>query len=287
MGPTARRRLAAALAASAAAAALAVGGGPAALSAAGEPSKATDVADGPFTSGSGGGDAVVAPAARVRTAQAQDALAAARRAAARQTAPPRAAIAVVTGDAVAVRDRPGGRVALRLAATTEFGTARRLGVVERRGRWLGVTVPDLPNGTLGWVDARGGAVRIERTRWSLHADLSDRTLLLRRDGRPVRRITVAIGTPSSPTPTGRFAVTDKLDGTAYGPYYGCCVLALSATQPNLPAGWTGGNRMAIHGTDAPDTIGAAASAGCLRAADDDLRALMDRVPVGTPVVIGR
>jgi lipoprotein-anchoring transpeptidase ErfK/SrfK len=121
--------------------------------------------------------------------------------------------------------------------------------------------------------------------WSLHADLSQRSLTLRYDGRAVRRLTVAIGRPGSDTPTGRFAVTDKLAGSNYGAYYGCCVLALSGHQPNTPPGWTGGNRLAIHGTDSPATIGTAASAGCLRAADSDLQVLMAKVPLGTPVFI--
>ena len=80
---------------------------------------------------------------------------------------------------------------------------------------------------------------LRRTRWSLHADLSGRTLELRRDGRRVHRLTVAIGRPGSETPTGRFAVTDKLRGSHFGPYYGCCILALSGRQPNTPPGWTG------------------------------------------------
>src|SRR5213076_3525309 len=63
----------------------------------------------------------------------------------------------------------------------------------------------------------------------------------------IRRATVGVGRLGSPTPTGHFAVTDKLNGPAYSAYYGCCILALSATQPNLPAGWSGGNRIAIHG----------------------------------------
>ena len=75
---------------------------------------------------------------------------------------------------------------------------------------------------------------------------------------------MAIGRPESPTPTGRFAVTDKLDGTAFSSTYGCCVVALSGHQHRLPAGWQGGDRLALHGTDAPSTVGAAASAGCLR-----------------------
>ena len=78
---------------------------------------------------------------------------------------------------------------------------------------------------------------------------------------------------------------DKLSGAQYGPYYGCCILALSGHQPHTPAGWQGGDRLAIHGTDAPAAIGTPASAGCLRASDRDLRVLMRRVPLGAPVFI--
>jgi len=67
--------------------------------------------------------------------------------------------------------------------------------------------------------------------------------------------------------------------------YGCCVLALSARQTRLPAGWQGGDRIAIHGTNVPSSIGAAVSSGCVHAADGDLRYLMARVPLGTPATI--
>jgi lipoprotein-anchoring transpeptidase ErfK/SrfK len=122
---------------------------------------------------------------------------------------------------------------------------------------------------------------------SLRADLSARRVDLVVGRRVVKRMRVAIGRPGSSTPTGRFAVTDKISGNRYGPYYGCCILALSGHQPNTPAGWRGGNRLAVHGTNAPGTIGAAASAGCLRGSDRDLRTLMRRVPVGTPIFIRR
>jgi lipoprotein-anchoring transpeptidase ErfK/SrfK len=202
-------------------------------------------------------------------------------------APPSLIVRVEPGAVIALRGRPNGRVVLRAGDTTGFGSAQRLGVIRNRGRWLGVTTAALPNGTLGWVDRHSAGVRVERTRWSIHADISSRTVVLRRAGRLVKRLRVAVGRPGSPTPTGRFAVTDKLSGGSYGPYYGCCILALSATQPNTPPGWTGGNRMAIHGTNDSSSIGAAASAGCLRAADSDLTFLTGRVPVGTPVVIRR
>lgn len=205
----------------------------------------------------------------------------------RQATPPSEIVVVRPRETISLRSGPGGAEALALGDRTQFGSSQRLGVVRRQGRWLGVTTPELPNGTLGWVDGRSPKIRIERTRWSIHADVSSRTVVLRRAGKPVRRLSVAVGRPGSPTPTGRFAVTDKLSGGDYGPYYGCCILAISATQPNTPPGWTGGNRMAIHGTSDPGSIGAASSAGCLRAADGDLRALMGSVPVGAPVVISR
>lgn len=197
---------------------------------------------------------------------------------------PRPNLAVVR-HRVPLRARPNGRVVARAQARTEFGGRRVLSVAARRGPWLGVVTPELPNGKLAWVHGRNRGLALRRTAYSLHADLSARRLVLRKRGRRIRRVTVAIGGPGSETPTGRFAVTDKLSGGGYGPYYGCCILALNGEQPNLPAGWQGGDRLAIHGTDAPGTIGAAASAGCLRAGDADLRALMRRVPLGTPVFI--
>ena len=54
---------------------------------------------------------------------------------------------------------------------------------------------------------------------------------------------------------------------------------------HLPAGWTGGDRIAIHGTNDPGSIGVPSSAGCPHASDEDMRFLMARVPLGTPVLI--
>jgi len=194
------------------------------------------------------------------------------------------AVAIVRRS-VPLRVRPNGRVAARAGTSTEFGSRRVLSIAAQRGPWLGVISTEMPNGKLAWVHIKNPGLHFRRHPYSLHADLSGRWLELRRGGRRIRRITVAIGRPGSETPTGRFAVTDKLRGGNYGPYYGCCILALNAHQPKLPAGWTGGNRIAIHGTDAPSTIGSPSSAGCLRAADSDLELLMSRVPVGTPVFI--
>jgi hypothetical protein len=192
---------------------------------------------------------------------------------------------VQPGRPLALYDRPFGRVVTRVGSITQFGSRRAFSVVAtRRGRWLAVTEAGVAGNRVVWVDARARGLRYARTRYRLDADLSSRTLVVRRDGVAVRRLRIAVGRPESPTPTGRFAVTDKLVGSDFSASYGCCILALSAIQPNLPAGWSGGNRIAIHGTLSPD-FGQAVSAGCMHAGDAELRYLMRLLPLGTPVVI--
>jgi L,D-transpeptidase catalytic domain len=193
---------------------------------------------------------------------------------------------VRSGDVVALRSRPFGPVVARVGAMTRFGSQRALGVVAtRRGRWLAVTEAGVARNRVVWVDARAGGLRYSRTPLELDVDLSDRTLTVRRGDAVLRRVTVGVGAFDSPTPTGRFAVTDKLDGASFSAAYGCCILALSAVQPNLPRGWAGGDRVAIHGTISPSDFGNAVSAGCVHAPDADLRYLMRAAPLGTPVVI--
>ncbi|MEA2437673.1 MAG: hypothetical protein QOF65_2229, partial [Thermoleophilaceae bacterium] len=185
-----------------------------------------------------------------------------------------------------LHSKPGGRVITHVSSTTQFGSQTTLAVAARRGQWVGLTSTDIPNGTLGWVKrGSGDGLKASSTHMSLRIDLSSRSLELR-DGRKVlRRASVGIGRPGSPTPTGRFSVTDEIPGSRYGSFYGCCIVALSGHQLHTPAGWQGGDRLAIHGTDNPGSIGVPSSAGCLHADAADLRVLMRRVPLGTPVFI--
>jgi lipoprotein-anchoring transpeptidase ErfK/SrfK len=181
-----------------------------------------------------------------------------------------------------LRDAPGGRAVARVGPRTEFGSPRVLAVVRRRDGWLGVIASEMPNGSLGWVPST--RARLVREPVRLVVDLSARRLSVVRGRRDVWSMRVGVGSPGTPTPTGTFAVTDGLlwKGSAV---YGCCVLALSGHQPQLAQGWTGGDRLAVHGTDAPGTIGAAASLGCLHATDADMRRLMRYATLGARVQI--
>jgi hypothetical protein len=206
-----------------------------------------------------------------------------------QRRPARHVIAEVRpGRTLALHSRPFGPVVARVGARTTFGSKRALGVIRtQRGRWLAVTEAGVGHNRVVWIDARAGGLGYARTRLELVVDLSSRTLTVRRGRATLQRFSVGVGRAGSPTPTGRFSITDELAGSAYSAAYGCCILALSATQPNLPAGWRGGNRVAIHGTLSASDFGRAVSAGCVHASDADLRYLMRTVPLGTPVLIRR
>jgi lipoprotein-anchoring transpeptidase ErfK/SrfK len=179
---------------------------------------------------------------------------------------------------------PGGPVVGGILPQTQFGSATVLPVVRQRGSWLGVLSTALPNGQIGWV-AVSPALVPYRSGYSVAASLHRREVVVRDAGRVVLRFPVAIGSPSTPTPTGRFAVTDKLLTEDPASPYGCCILALNGRQPHTPQGWGGGDRIAIHATDLPGTIGSAASLGCLRAPTADVRRLVHTVPLGTLVTI--
>jgi lipoprotein-anchoring transpeptidase ErfK/SrfK len=191
-------------------------------------------------------------------------------------------VEVRRGAEVAIHRAPGGRVVAGAEDRTDFGSPTVFSVDDVRGRWLGVPTPELPNGSLGWVRADPDKITGGYTDFRIAVDLSGHEAQLWRGDRLVRSWRVTVGAPGSPTPTGTFAVTDLFRG-GINPVYGCCAVALSATQPNLPTGWSGGDRIAFHGTDGP--LGVDASTGCIRSRDDDVRALVETVPLGTPVRI--
>jgi hypothetical protein len=195
----------------------------------------------------------------------------------------RFAIATVSeGHRVQLRDAPGGRVIDTLGDRTEFGSRRSFWIARVHGDWFGVPAPELDNGELAWIRDDRLDLDVSQTHYWVVADVSRQLLELHYGNRVLNRFTVTVGSPGSPTPLGDYAVTDGLAGNV-GPYYGCCVLALTGHQPNLPANWLGGDRIAIHGT--PGAIGGATSAGCLRASDRDMVLLFARVPLGAPVFI--
>jgi len=178
---------------------------------------------------------------------------------------------------------PGGEKRLRITPKTEWGSPRVLGVVSQRGDWLGVQASELKNGEIAWIPRERAT--LDCVSWSLHADLSKRMLFVRHNGRNVRKLRVAIGRKDNPTPKGRFTVTDRLQVTSTESPYGCCVLALTGHQTDLPPYWPGGDRLAVHATNDESSIGHPVSLGCMRARAAQARWLINNIPLGAPVFV--
>jgi hypothetical protein len=169
-----------------------------------------------------------------------------------------------------------------LAPSTDFGTTRVLLVTRRHGRWLQVRLPVRPNGSQAWVRVRD--VELRPVADAVVVDLTARTLSWTRAGVEVLRTPIAVGAPDTPTPTGRFYLTDLLDtpdGGAYGPY----AVGLSAHSDQLTEFGGGDGQIGVHGTSDPSSIGAAVSHGCVRVPNDVITRLATSLPLGTPVTI--
>jgi hypothetical protein len=192
---------------------------------------------------------------------------------------------IVESASATVRRWPGGPAVGTMAATSPLGSHSWSWALSTTSnhRWARIVLPWRPNGQSGWISLAGRTVT--RTAIWVRADLSRRTVTLMKGRGPLVVFKSAIGTAYTPTPTGRFSVTDLVaTGDASGPF-GWYAFGLSGHQPNLPAGWGGGDQLAIHGTNNPASIGTAASAGCLRVSAAALGTLKRYLRLGTPVVI--
>lgn len=184
--------------------------------------------------------------------------------------------------------RPQGRVVARFGKVNVNDYPTILGVLAERvdrtcdAAWFRVQLPIRPNGATGWVRASDVTLADVPTR--IVVSVSRRRLTLFQDGRRVLSATVAVGSPSTPTPTGRYYVNQLLapdDPT--GPY-GPGAVGISAYS-NVLTGWAQGGPIAIHGTNEPWSIGHAVSNGCIRLPNATLRRVFRLAAAGTPVMI--
>ena len=112
--------------------------------------------------------------------------------------------------------------------------------------------------------------------------LEDRKLALVEDGQVKKVYAVAVGKPSTPSPSGTFTIERRVANPTYH-HDGKTVLP----GPGNPVGtrWMGLSihGYGIHGTNLPNSIGNAASHGCIRMSRADLEEFYDMVAVGDTV----
>jgi L,D-transpeptidase catalytic domain len=147
--------------------------------------------------------------------------------------------------------------------------------------WIQLRIPMRPNGSTGWVRVEDldtfhlTHVQIVVNRSRLRMYLYDR-------GRLVWSAPVAVGKPSTPTPSGhfwireRFKIADPRSG--YWPY------AFGTSDYSTLTDWPGGGVVGIHGPyHQPQNIPGRVSHGCIRLRTADDAWLARHVGLGTPI----
>ena len=187
---------------------------------------------------------------------------------------------------LAITARPGnGRLVGTMPTGSRFYGASIVAWVREvsdDGRFGLVPVPYVAGDREGWIALRG--LDTAHTTLSVEVDLSAHRLTVRRGEDVLFGSRAGIGAPDSPTPPGHYFVTDRVPFPGGGSL-GTFAFGISGIQPNLPAGWPGGDQLAIHGTDDPSSIGRSESAGCVRVSEATLHRLEPLLRLGTPIVI--
>jgi len=118
----------------------------------------------------------------------------------------------------------------------------------------------------------------------LLVSLSDRKLALVKNGQVVKIYRVAIGEPATPSPVGEFKIVNRVANPTY--YHKGQIIAAGKGNP-VGSRWMGlsAKGYGFHGTNQPNSIGKAASTGCIRMSKRDLEELFARVEVGDAVEI--
>ncbi|GGL07533.1 lipoprotein-anchoring transpeptidase ErfK/SrfK [Curtobacterium luteum] len=193
-------------------------------------------------------------------------------------APTATTVAAVTGSSVAISTRAGAAPTRTLQNPQPSGAPLVFRVVQRSGQWLEVLLPVRPNGSTGWI--RSSSVSLSTDPYAVVVTVATHTLDLYNHGRLIDTYRVATGTGGTPTPRGRFALTELLQpsNSGYGPYaYGT-----TAFSDVLNSFGGGPGQIGLHGTDDTSSIGRDGSHGCVRMRNADITALARLLPLGTP-----
>ncbi|MBB4773971.1 lipoprotein-anchoring transpeptidase ErfK/SrfK [Actinomadura catellatispora] len=96
---------------------------------------------------------------------------------------------------------------------------------------------------------------------------------------------VATGEGGTPTPPGRFYLTELIKPPDPGGDYGAYAFGLSGHSPTLKTFAGGPGQLAVHGTNKASALGGRVSHGCVRVSNDDITWMAQNLAIGTPVIV--
>jgi lipoprotein-anchoring transpeptidase ErfK/SrfK len=122
----------------------------------------------------------------------------------------------------------------------------------------------------------------EDTTRRLIVSIPDRKIVLMEDGRVVKVYPIAVGKKSTPSPNGNFHIASRVVKPSW--YQPGKMVGPGPANP-LGTRWMGlGYKgYGIHGTNMPNSVGQAASHGCIRMRNHDVEELFELVQVGDAV----
>jgi len=114
--------------------------------------------------------------------------------------------------------------------------------------------------------------------------IADRKLAVTEGGNVIAKFEIAVGAAVSPSPTGEFTIVSRVSNPTY--YHTGTVIPSGKDNP-VGTRWVGLSKKGygIHGTNAPRSIGHAASHGCIRLRNRDMERLFTLLQVGDVVQI--
>jgi lipoprotein-anchoring transpeptidase ErfK/SrfK len=114
--------------------------------------------------------------------------------------------------------------------------------------------------------------------------LVDRKLAVIDNGAVIATFQIAVGAKVSPSPTGEFTIVSRVTNPTY--YHRGTVIPAGKDNP-VGTRWVGLTLKGygIHGTNAPGSIGRAASHGCIRLRNRDVERLFTMLRIGDRVQI--
>jgi lipoprotein-anchoring transpeptidase ErfK/SrfK len=134
-----------------------------------------------------------------------------------------------------------------------------------------------------WAQNPGPADGGQQSRVVL-VSLVDRKLAVIENGVVIATFQVAVGAKVSPSPTGEFTIVSRVTNPTY--YHRRTVIPAGKDNP-VGTRWVGLTLKGygIHGTNAPGSIGRAASHGCIRLRNRDVERLFTMLRIGDRVQI--
>ncbi len=190
-------------------------------------------------------------------------------------------VATARDTSVEAHSKRGGTVTGTLKNPTATGVPLTFMVVSMKKDWVEVQLPVRPNQSTAWVEA--SEVELTEVDYSLLVSTSDNTLKLYRSDDLIETFSVATGTGGTPTPTGTFYLSELITPTNDG--YGPFAYGISAFSEELTSFGGGPGQIGLHGTDDEDSLGQAASHGCIRLSNPAITQLSGILPLGTPIEI--